>query len=97
MADLVGMRGQAPFDVTALRVPVVFGRGGPTSAAHHRETVAWLASHVPGAVLDEIVGAGHGAHLTHPDAFARLVRVAVGLGELRGPAADPTAGSAVVS
>jgi len=95
VADLVAMRGEAPFDVTALRVPVVFGRGGPASAAHHRDTVAWLASHVPGAVLEEIDGAAHGAHLTHPDGFARLVRMAVALGEGRTRSTDPAAGSAV--
>jgi pimeloyl-ACP methyl ester carboxylesterase len=76
-ADLAGVRGAAPFDVTALAVPAVFGRGGLQSGAHHRDTVAWLAEHVPGAQLMEIEGAGHGAHLTHPDAFAGFVRAAV--------------------
>lgn len=89
-ADLAGVRGAAPFDVTALAVPAVFGRGGPQSDAHHRDTVAWLAEHVPGSQLVEIEGAGHGAHLTHPDAFAALVRTAVRLaGQVR-QAAMPT-------
>jgi pimeloyl-ACP methyl ester carboxylesterase len=91
VADLLAMHGEAPFDVTALTVPVVFGRGGPASSAHHRDTVGWLASHVPGAMLVEIEGAGHGAHLSHPDGFARLVRVAVGLGTGRGLSQDPAA------
>jgi pimeloyl-ACP methyl ester carboxylesterase len=93
VADLVAMRGAAPFDVTALTVPVVFGRGGPMSAAHHRDTVAWLAEHVPGAVLEEIDGAAHGAHLTHPDGFARLVRRAVALGAPQVTAPESSAGS----
>lgn len=80
VADLAGMRGDAPFDATALAVPAVFGRGGPQTSAHHREVVGWLASHVVGAELFEIEGAGHGAHLTHPDGFAALVRLAVSLG-----------------
>ena len=80
VADLLGFTGAAPFEVTALAVPTVFGRGGPQSAQHHRATVAWLAGHVPGAELVEIEAAQHGAHLTHPDAFATLVRVAVQLG-----------------
>lgn len=73
-ADLRTLHGPAPFDVTDLAVPAVFGRGGSHSRPHHRQAVAWMAGHVPGATLVEIDGAGHGAHLTHPDAFARLVR-----------------------
>ena len=50
---------------------------GDRSAPRHRATVGWLAEHVPGAELVEIAGASHGAHLTHPDAFAAMVRSAV--------------------
>jgi pimeloyl-ACP methyl ester carboxylesterase len=76
-AELAAIRtAEAPFDVTGLRIPSTFGRG-ELSAARHRDTVAWLAEHVPGAELAEIAGANHGAHLTHPDAFAAMVRSAV--------------------
>ena len=76
-AEIAAIRSaDAPFDVTALTVPVVFGRGS-ASLPHHRQSVAWLADHVPGADLVEIEGAGHGAHLTHPDAFAGFVRAAI--------------------
>ncbi len=79
VADLRSMRGEAPpFDVTALGVPAVFGMGGPKSAPHHRRTVEWLGTAVPGAVVDEIAGAQHGAHLSHPDHFASLTRLVVG-------------------
>ena len=55
VADLRSMRGEGPpFDVTALDVPSVFGRGGPASAAHHRHAVEWLGANVPGAAVDEI-------------------------------------------
>ena len=67
---------EAPFDVTSLRIPATFGRG-ERSAPRHRDTVAWLAEHVPGGEMVEIAGASHGAHLTHPDAFASMVRSAV--------------------
>jgi pimeloyl-ACP methyl ester carboxylesterase len=80
VADLTSIRGAAPFDVTALTVPVLFGRSGPGGDEHHRLTVAWLANHVPGAAMMDIEGAGHGAHLSHPDAFARFVRRAVEMG-----------------
>jgi pimeloyl-ACP methyl ester carboxylesterase len=67
---------EAPFDVSALTVPAVFACGG-ISLPHHRSAVAWLAENTPGAELVEIPGAGHGAHLTHPDAFAELARAAL--------------------
>ncbi len=76
-AELADLRRPAPpFDVTDLAVPSVFGRGERT-APHHHAVVGWLSEHVPGAELVEVAGAGHGAHLTHPDAFAAFVRTAV--------------------
>jgi pimeloyl-ACP methyl ester carboxylesterase len=78
VADLCSMRGEGPpFDVTTLAVPAVFGRGGPASAEHHRRTVEWLGANVPGAVVYEIENAQHGAHLSHPDHFATMVRLVV--------------------
>ncbi len=65
-----------PFDVTALAVPATFGTG-ERSAPRHRATVDWLAEHVPGGRAGGDPGASHGAHLTHPDAFASMVRSAV--------------------
>ena len=76
-AELAAIRTrQAPFDVTDLAVPATFGRG-ERSATRHRDTVGWLSEHVPDAELVEIPGATHGAHLTHPDAFAAMVRSAL--------------------
>jgi len=68
---------EAPFDVTTLTVPAVFGRG-TDSLPHHRASTDWLVANVAGSELIEIEGAAHGAHLTHPDAFARFVRATVG-------------------
>ncbi len=76
-AELAAIRTrQAPFDVTALAVPATFGRG-ERSVARHRDTVGWLSEHVRDAELVDIAGATHGAHLTHPDAFASMVRSAM--------------------
>lgn len=76
-AELAAIRlREAPFDVAALSVPVVYGRG-KHSMPHHRQAVAWLVEHTPDAELFEIAGGRHGAHLTHPDAFAVFVRRAV--------------------
>jgi pimeloyl-ACP methyl ester carboxylesterase len=85
LADI--RRSEAPFDVTTLTIPATFGRGG-LSADRHRDTVAWLAEHTPGSELVQIDGASHGAHLTHPDAFAALVRSA--LGRSRNSTSAPT-------
>ncbi len=74
LADFRSLRGDPPFDVLALAVPALFGVGGPASAPHHRATVAWLGTHVPGAAVYEIDGAHHGAHLSHPDNFAGFIR-----------------------
>jgi pimeloyl-ACP methyl ester carboxylesterase len=76
VADMRGMRVEGPpFDVTTLELPAVFGRGGPTSAPHHRRTVEWLGDNVPDAVVYEIANAQHGAHLSHPDHFAAMTRL----------------------
>ncbi len=75
VADMRALHGtaEAPFDIDALRTPAVFGCGGPASTDRHRRTTAWLAAHVPDAEAVEISGAGHGAHLSHPGAFAQMV------------------------
>jgi len=78
VADLRSFRVEgAPFDVTALAMPSVFGMGGPASRPHHRRTVEWLGANVPGGVIYEIEGAQHGAHLSHPDHFAAMTRLVI--------------------
>jgi pimeloyl-ACP methyl ester carboxylesterase len=78
MGDLRSFRSLEPvFDVTALAVPAVFGRGGEGSAPHHRRSVEWLGENVPGASMFTIDGAQHGAHLSHPDHFAAMTRLVV--------------------
>lgn len=72
--ELASLRAGEPFDLTALRVPAVIGRGGSRSLPHHRRGAAWLAAHIPSAELHELETASHGAHLSHPDGFAALVR-----------------------
>ena len=78
VADFRSLRVEgAPFDVTALSMPSVFGMGGPASRPHHRRTVEWLGANVPGGVVYEIEGAQHGAHLSHPDHFAAMTRLVI--------------------
>jgi pimeloyl-ACP methyl ester carboxylesterase len=91
VAELASLSSDALFDVTELTVPVVFGCGGATDE-FHIQNVAWLAEHVPGAEQITIPGSGHGAHLTHPDAFADFVRAAVARAGETDAVNAPTAG-----
>jgi pimeloyl-ACP methyl ester carboxylesterase len=77
MTELRSLRTTAPFDVTQLAMPALFGVGGERSDHRHHAGHEWLLEHVPGAEGVVIEPAGHGAHLTHPDAFALFVRRAV--------------------
>jgi pimeloyl-ACP methyl ester carboxylesterase len=73
-ADVRSIRGEVPpFDASQLALPAVFGMG-EHSNARQRGGVQWLVDHVVGSELIEFPGSGHGAHLSHPDAFAQLVR-----------------------
>ncbi|MGA3147379.1 MAG: alpha/beta hydrolase [Acidimicrobiales bacterium] len=81
LAELDAIRiAEAPFDVTDMTIPTLYARGA-TSASRHREAVVWLVEHTPDAELVEFPGAGHGAHLTHPDAFAAMVRRTLALAD----------------
>ncbi|MHB1502729.1 MAG: alpha/beta fold hydrolase [Acidimicrobiales bacterium] len=83
VAELSAIREPVPpFDPCAVRVPAVIGYGSLT-ASHHRRAAEELAGCMRDARLFEIAGAGHGAHLTHPDRFAAMVKLALQLGEGR--------------
>jgi pimeloyl-ACP methyl ester carboxylesterase len=77
LAEISALRmDAAPFDLAALAVPLVVGRG-ERSLAHHRRAIDALVELRPDAEVVEISGAAHGAHLSHPDAFAAFVRQTV--------------------
>ena len=79
LTELMAIRNvDAPFDISALEVPAVLGRGG-LSVEHHRRAVEMLAKLASHSEVVEIPGAAHGAHLTHPDAFAAMVKRTVEL------------------
>lgn len=73
IADRELWNGESNYQPSRLVVPVVAAYGG-NSSEHHRQSAFRLAELVPQATLAEIEGASHGAHLTHPDAFAELIR-----------------------
>jgi pimeloyl-ACP methyl ester carboxylesterase len=77
LTELSSIRGATPpFDVVDIPMPALFGRGG-RSVPHHRRATAQLAARAPFGELFEIPGAAHGAHLSHPEALALLVRRAL--------------------
>jgi pimeloyl-ACP methyl ester carboxylesterase len=65
-----------PYDLAAVPVPVVIGRG-TESKGHHREGTKALLAVLPDAELHLVEGAGHGGHTSHPDGFAAFVRAAI--------------------
>jgi pimeloyl-ACP methyl ester carboxylesterase len=77
VAELAAIRADHPLvDLELIAVRTFAGRGS-RSVPHHRRAAEVVADSVPGARLIEIEGAAHGAHLTHPDAFAGMVRLVV--------------------
>jgi pimeloyl-ACP methyl ester carboxylesterase len=64
-------RGGPPFDVAALRIPLVYGCGDqyPFPAVPH-----YLREVLPDAEIVVVPGADHNAHRNRPEAFAGLVR-----------------------
>jgi len=80
LAELSTLRaGGPPFDLAAIGVPIVVGRGSRSRWHHRRAADAIVEVHTD-AQLVEIEGAAHGAHRSHPDAFADLVRLVVDAG-----------------
>jgi pimeloyl-ACP methyl ester carboxylesterase len=80
LAELRSVRppSRAPYQPERLAVPVVAAFGTETQPQHQRAAEE-LAGRAPHGVLQAVAGAGHGAHLTHPAAFADLVRRSLSL------------------
>ncbi|MDQ3384909.1 MAG: alpha/beta hydrolase, partial [Actinomycetota bacterium] len=78
VAELASLRaGVAPFDFDAMPVPVLAGHG-TRSDPHHRRAAEHLAERT-GGVPFVIEGAQHGAHLSHPEAFAAFAQAVADL------------------
>ena len=77
LAEMASLREAAPFDLDDVPVAVVAGCG-TRSGAHQRRAAELLADRTGGSAV-VVDGADHGAHLSHPDAFADLARAVVAL------------------
>jgi pimeloyl-ACP methyl ester carboxylesterase len=82
LAEMESIRGAAPFEASAVPVPVVSGSGS-ASEPRHRDSATRLADTVPDGETLVIEGAGHGAHMSHPREFADFVGRVVERGGLR--------------
>jgi pimeloyl-ACP methyl ester carboxylesterase len=74
VTEEASVRGGAPFQLSDIRAPVVFGCSDP---AMMPPVVAFLAEQVENVDLVVLPGAGHAAHRSAPAAFADLVRTAL--------------------
>lgn len=72
----------APYRPERVTVPVVAAFGSETQPQHRRGAEE-LARRAPRGMLETIEGADHGVHLTHPAAFAELVRGSLSLSSRR--------------
>ncbi|GCB88819.1 alpha/beta fold hydrolase [Streptomyces noursei] len=66
------------FDPTTVTTPVITASGS-RSLTHHRQTARHLANLIPTGHHTSIDGAGHIAHVTHPQDLAALVEQAAAL------------------
>lgn len=76
--DLEAGRHAAPFHFSDIDVPTLLGHGS-RSGQHHIRATEELTDEIPGAILSIVEGAYHGAHRSHPDAFAAFVDQALSL------------------
>ena len=74
VVDITSIQDVPAFDPADVRVPVVVGRGSE-SRPHQMDGTSRLVEALPDAELFEVPGGTHGSHLSHPDEFARFVRL----------------------
>lgn len=74
VTEEASVRGRAPFELSEIRAPVVFGCSDP---AMMPPVFAFVAQEVDDMELVVLPGAGHPAHRNDPAAFADLVRTAL--------------------
>jgi pimeloyl-ACP methyl ester carboxylesterase len=94
VTELVDIRrDRSPIDFDRLVVPVLLGRGS-RSIPHHRQGIDALVELLPVSEVVEFAGSAHGAHISHPDAFAAFVRRVVELGTSDAPTSKEGPGPA---
>ncbi len=77
-ADLVSMTDPlSPFELDEITTPVRYLHGDQRSATYYHALARSLHAANPLITVAEIAGAGHGAHLSHPDHLAAEVRRAL--------------------
>jgi pimeloyl-ACP methyl ester carboxylesterase len=72
VSDFAAAEAGLPFEFADILSPVA-AAAGTASSDWYREAARTIAAGVHGATYTEIAGAGHGVHLSHPDAFAAWI------------------------
>ena len=75
VGELGSLRRQQPWDADGIMCPVIVGRGSRASD-HHVRGAEWLAGVLGAGAPIVIEGAGHGAHMSHPVEFHRVLVMA---------------------
>lgn len=70
--ELGTLRESPAWDPGLVTCPVIVGRG-TRAPEHHVRGANWIADALSGATSVIIEGAGHGAHVSHPEEFFRLL------------------------
>lgn len=92
IAELRALRDPSlAIDLSTVTIPTIIGTGS-TSSTSLRHGAQLITEALPDAWGIEIAGAGHGAHLTHPDEFAAYVRACAVRGEVRVEQSSRTSG-----
>jgi pimeloyl-ACP methyl ester carboxylesterase len=73
LGDLRSLATPAPADLATLATPTVYLHGDTVNVEYYRALGTELARLSPAIGVVEVAGAGHGAHLSHPGALARLI------------------------
>jgi pimeloyl-ACP methyl ester carboxylesterase len=73
VTDLRAVQEPCPFAVERITSPLVAAFGESEFGRRSSEAAIRLAEQAPSGRIELVVGAGHGAHLSHPDSLARVI------------------------
>ena len=74
IADMTALRGQPPFRVSDIEVPVTYGFGDGAPSEYYSQVAQQLVADVAQLHIAKVANCGHGIHLSKPDHVVRLIR-----------------------
>ncbi|NNN22114.1 MAG: alpha/beta hydrolase [Acidimicrobiales bacterium] len=73
ISDLSELRSGAPFNPKDIAIPVTVGYGAKSSPRHEKAAI-YLGNTIPDSQVIKFEKSGHGAHISHPREFAKLIQ-----------------------